>query len=111
MPQVTPKASLEYRVPYADTDQMGFVYYANFFVYFERSRNEILRDLGIPYVELEERGELNLVYQYEISESATIKARVENMFDAEVEYTQCCCSCSSSFVQEGPIWFRNDSEL
>lgn len=56
MPQVTPKASLEYRVPYADTDQMGFVYYANFFVYFERSRNEILRDLGIPYVELEERG-------------------------------------------------------
>ncbi len=56
MPQITPKASLEYRVPYADTDQMGFVYYANFFVYFERSRNEILRDLGIPYVELEERG-------------------------------------------------------
>ena len=35
---------------------MGFVYYANFFVYFERSRNEILRDLGMPYVELEERG-------------------------------------------------------
>ena len=35
---------------------MGFVYYANFFIYFERSRNEILRDLGIPYVELEERG-------------------------------------------------------
>ena len=56
MPQITPKASLEYRVPYADTDQMGFVYYANFFVYFERSRNEILRDLGVPYVELEERG-------------------------------------------------------
>ena len=44
--------------------------------------------LGLPDVELEERGELNLVYQYEISESTTIKARVENMFDAEVEYTQ-----------------------
>lgn len=56
MPEVTPQASLQYRVPYADTDQMGFVYYANFLVYFERSRNEILRDLGIPYVELEERG-------------------------------------------------------
>ena len=56
MPQITPKASLEFRVPYADTDQMGFVYYANFFVYFERSRNEILRDLGSPSLELEERG-------------------------------------------------------
>ena len=56
MPQITPKASLEYRVPYADTDQRGFVYDANFFSYLERSRNEILRDLGIPYVELEERG-------------------------------------------------------
>jgi len=29
---------LEYRVPYADTDQMGVVYYANYLVYFERSR-------------------------------------------------------------------------
>tara|TARA_R110000850_G_scaffold190481_2_gene316560 strand:+ start:1047 stop:1448 length:402 start_codon:yes stop_codon:yes gene_type:complete len=56
MPQVTAKSSVDYRVPYADTDQMGFVYYANFLVYFERVRNEILRDLGVPYVELEERG-------------------------------------------------------
>ena len=29
------KIKLEYRVPYADTDQMGVVYYANYFVYFE----------------------------------------------------------------------------
>ena len=47
---------MSYRVPYADTDQMGFVYYANFLVYFERVRNEILRDLGVPYKELEARG-------------------------------------------------------
>ena len=43
MPQVTPKSSQDYRVPYADTDQMGFVYYANFLVYFERIRNEIMK--------------------------------------------------------------------
>ncbi|MFK8042586.1 TonB-dependent receptor domain-containing protein [Congregibacter sp.] len=44
--------------------------------------------LGLPNVLLEERGELNLVYRYDISEKATLKARVENIFDAEVEYTQ-----------------------
>lgn len=56
MPDVTEKSSIDYRVPYADTDQMGFVYYANYLIYFERVRNEILRDLGVPYIELEERG-------------------------------------------------------
>ena len=45
-----------YRVPYADTDQMGVVYYANYLVYFERSRTEMLRDFGLPYSELEKRG-------------------------------------------------------
>lgn len=45
-----------YRVPYADTDQMKVVYYANYFIYFERSRTDMLRDLGISYREMEERG-------------------------------------------------------
>lgn len=47
---------LEYRVPYADTDQMGVVYYANYFVYFERVRNELLRSRGFPYSRMEEEG-------------------------------------------------------
>ena len=46
-------ASIEYRVPYADTDQMGFVYYANYLVYFERSRNELMRSTGFTYREME----------------------------------------------------------
>ena len=45
-----------YRVPYADTDQMKVVYYANYFIYFERSRTDMLRDLGVSYREMEERG-------------------------------------------------------
>lgn len=47
---------MEYRVPYADTDQMGVVYYANYLVYFERSRTELLRDAGKPYSTLEQEG-------------------------------------------------------
>jgi acyl-CoA thioester hydrolase len=49
-------ARLSYRVPYADTDQMGVVYYGNYLTYFERARNELLRDLGLPYSEIERRG-------------------------------------------------------
>lgn len=41
------------RIRYQETDQMGIVYYANFFVYFEMGRTEYLRDLGLPYAELE----------------------------------------------------------
>ena len=47
---------IEYRVPYADTDQMKVVYYANYFVYFERLRNELLREIGSSYYQMEEDG-------------------------------------------------------
>lgn len=41
------------RVRYADTDQMGFAYYANYLVWFEVGRTEMLRAIGLPYAELE----------------------------------------------------------
>ena len=44
------------RATYRDSDQMGFVYYANYLVYFETGRTELLRDLGRTYRELEEAG-------------------------------------------------------
>ena len=50
------KATLQYRVPYADTDQMGYVYYANYFIYFERGRNELMRAMNFTYKELEDMG-------------------------------------------------------
>lgn len=46
--------TIQYRVPYADSDQMGVVYYANYLVYFERARNELLRDCGTTYRVMEE---------------------------------------------------------
>ena len=41
------------RVIYGDTDQMGFVYYANYLRFFESGRNEDLRAKGAPYREVE----------------------------------------------------------
>jgi len=43
----------ELRVRYAETDQMGVVYYANFFVWFEIGRVELLRSFGSSYRQLE----------------------------------------------------------
>lgn len=44
------------RVIYGDTDQMGVVYYANYFRYFEYARNEYFRAQGGNYRELEREG-------------------------------------------------------
>ena len=46
------------RVRYAETDQMGFVYYGNYATYYEVTRVEALRSLGISYKILEENGVL-----------------------------------------------------
>ncbi len=48
------------RVPYADVDQMGVVYYANYLVYFERGRTEFLRAIGFDYKNIEENFKLYL---------------------------------------------------
>jgi len=45
-------------VPYAHVDKMGFVYYAHYFVYFEMARSAMFRQVGLPYMQLEERGVL-----------------------------------------------------
>jgi acyl-CoA thioester hydrolase len=44
------------RVRYAETDKMGVVYYANYFVWFEVGRTEWLRDTGLTYRDMERDG-------------------------------------------------------
>jgi acyl-CoA thioester hydrolase len=43
------------RVRYVETDQMGVVYHANYFVWFEIGRVELLRQMGFSYRDMEER--------------------------------------------------------
>lgn len=50
----------QFRVRYAETDQMGFVYYANYAVYFEVGRTDLIRSVGLPYAMLEEEHNLLL---------------------------------------------------
>lgn len=49
-------SEVEYRVIYGDTDQMGVVYYGNYPRFYEIGRNELLRQLGLTYKEIENMG-------------------------------------------------------
>lgn len=49
-------ARSQHRVLYADTDAMGIVYNGAYFRFFERAREEYLRQRGLPYSAIEERG-------------------------------------------------------
>ena len=47
---------IQIRVRYAETDRMGLVHHANYLVYFEEGRTELLRQQGISYREIEDQG-------------------------------------------------------
>ena len=67
------------RVRYAETDQMGIVYYANYLVWFEIGRVELLRSLGLTYsqLEIEDRCILPVV-------EATCRYRSPARYDDEI---------------------------
>ncbi len=54
--QISRSTVLRYRVPYADTDQMGVVYYANYLKYFEMLRSEMMIAAGESYQQMEKHG-------------------------------------------------------
>jgi acyl-CoA thioester hydrolase len=47
---------LTIRVRYAETDRMGLLHHANYFVYFEMGRTELLRAKGLSYRDVEDAG-------------------------------------------------------
>lgn len=87
-----------YRVRYADVDQMGYMYYGNYAKLFEIGRVEALRNLGVRYKDLEESGIWMPVYENnskylepaKYDELLTIKCLLKEMpkvrivFDTEI---------------------------
>ena len=67
------KVTMEYRVPYADTDQMGVVYYGNYLTLFERARNELMRACGYTYRECEAEGRMLPVIHAELDYKSPAK--------------------------------------
>ena len=55
----------QYRILYADTDMMGVVYYGNYGRLYEMGRTEMIREMGLPYIELEKKGIVMPVFSVE----------------------------------------------
>lgn len=54
------------RVRYAETDRMGLLHHANYLVYFEQGRTELLRANGLSYKDLEDQGYLLVLTKIEV---------------------------------------------
>ncbi|MEO9967320.1 MAG: thioesterase family protein [Reichenbachiella sp.] len=80
------------RVRYSETDQMGYVYYGNYAMYYEIGRVETLRQLGFSYNEMENAGVmmpvLNMNTNYHLpgryDELLTIKVKIPSFPKARI---------------------------
>lgn len=54
------------RVRYAETDRMGLLHHANYLVYFEQARTELLRQTGLTYKDVEDGGYLFVLTKIEV---------------------------------------------
>jgi acyl-CoA thioester hydrolase len=54
------------RVRYAETDRMGFLHHANYLVYFEQARTDLLRAVGATYKDMEDQGYLLVLTKVEV---------------------------------------------
>lgn len=68
----------EFRVRYAETDQMGVVYHANYLVWCEIGRTEFIRSRGTSYADLERSGVLLAVSE------ATMRFHASARYDDRV---------------------------
>ena len=53
-----PPTDIEFRVRYAETDQMGVVYHTNYLIWCEMGRTDFIRKRGMSYADIERSGTL-----------------------------------------------------
>ncbi|MFY4774009.1 YbgC/FadM family acyl-CoA thioesterase [Metabacillus sp. RGM 3146] len=84
----------EIEVRYAETDQMGVVYHANYVIWLEVGRTQLIKDLGFSYAAMEEEGILSPVVDLQIQykkplkydDTAVIHTWVEEYTGVKVTY-------------------------
>ena len=84
----------EIRVRYGETDQMGYVYYGNYSLYYEEGRTDAIRKLGMTYKQLEELGIILPVAEMSMRFKApalyddvlTVKTTIKEMPDKKMKF-------------------------
>jgi len=66
-------ATKEVDVRYAETDQMGVVYHANYLIWMELGRTALIQELGFNYAEMEEDGVISPVLDIQASYKKPIR--------------------------------------
>lgn len=109
----------ELRVRYADTDAMGVVYHANYLVWFEVGRNEIMRAWGLPYIDFEKRGvmvpvveaSVRWLYPARYDDVLRVETRVADLSPARITFAyrivqaedgKLCCEGTTVHAFLGP---------
>ena len=82
------------RVRYAETDRMGLLHHANYLVYFEQGRVELLRSKGWSYRALEDQGYLMVIAKVEVrykkpvyyDDEVTVRTIVERTTSVRIDH-------------------------
>jgi acyl-CoA thioester hydrolase len=85
----------EIRVRYAETDRMGLLHHANYLVYFEQARTELLRTQGLTYRDMEDQGFFLVITSVEVKYKSparyddvlTIKATVTRTTPVRIDHS------------------------
>ncbi|PIB34446.1 thioesterase [Reichenbachiella sp. 5M10] len=88
------ESTTQVRVRYGETDQMGYVYYGNYAMYYEVGRVESLRSLGLSYKELEDMGVMMPVLEHrskyiapgKYDELLTIKVKIPSLPGVRIRF-------------------------
>jgi acyl-CoA thioester hydrolase len=80
-----PPTEIEFRVRYAETDQMGVVYHTNYLVWCEMGRTDFIRKRGMSYADIERSGTLLAVA--ELTARFLGAARYEQMIRVQTTLT------------------------
>ena len=97
------------RVRYAETDQMGYVYYGNYAAYYEVGRVEALRSVGYSYREMEESGVMMPVLENHsrfilpgrYDEHLTIKTCIKEMPGVRIRFHYEIINENQQLIHEG----------
>jgi acyl-CoA thioester hydrolase len=122
------------RVRYAETDRMGLLHHANYLVYFEQARTELLRQMGKTYRDLEDAGYYLVVAKVEVrykrpahyDDVLTVRATVTRASPVRLEHKYevvgpdghlCCeghttlaCVDAEGKIRPMPEWASGDAK-
>ncbi|MFM9945598.1 MAG: acyl-CoA thioesterase [Bacteroidia bacterium] len=99
------------RVRYGETDQMGYVYYGNYALYYEVGRVELLRKIGVAYSDLEKQGiglpvsyfEIKYLKPVRYDDIIQVKTTISEIPQSRITFNYECTNDSNIVLNTGKV--------